>query len=94
MYLGNVIFLLGLLLFVVDNMEKFLTNSDLHNISKAEIKVKLSLYLINLVPCHEAVLGEWRYSSTILTLALDGGVWLVSHPSNLLLEKYLLVSTG
>jgi hypothetical protein len=31
-------------------------------------------------PCHEGVLGEWRYSSThSLTSALDGGAWSASH---------------
>jgi hypothetical protein len=27
-------------------------------------------------------LGKWRYSSTFLTLALDGGEWSASHPSH------------
>jgi hypothetical protein len=36
----------------------------------------------NQAPCHEGVLGEWRYSSThSLTSALDGGEWSASHLS-------------
>jgi hypothetical protein len=27
------------------------------------------------------MLGEWSYSTTILDLALDGGVWSASHPN-------------
>jgi hypothetical protein len=35
----------------------------------------------NQAPCHEGVLGEWRYSSTqSLTSALDGGEWSASRP--------------
>jgi hypothetical protein len=34
-----------------------------------------------LSPCHEGILGEWRYSSThSLTSALDGGEWSDSRP--------------
>jgi hypothetical protein len=33
-------------------------------------------------PCHEVVLGEWRYSSAhSLTSTLDGGEWSASRPS-------------
>jgi hypothetical protein len=33
-------------------------------------------------PCHEGVLGEWRYSPTqSLTSVLDGGEWSASRPS-------------
>jgi hypothetical protein len=43
------------------------------------IKGKLSL-CFNLAPCHEGMLGEWRYSSIhSLTLELDGGEWSASH---------------
>jgi hypothetical protein len=33
-------------------------------------------------PCHEGVLGEWRYNSSThsLTSALDGGEWSASRP--------------
>jgi hypothetical protein len=35
----------------------------------------------NYAPCHEGVMGEWRYSSThSLTSALDGGEWSASRP--------------
>jgi hypothetical protein len=44
------------------------------------VKVKLSL-CFNWAPCHESILGEWRYSSThSLTSALDGGEWSASCP--------------
>jgi hypothetical protein len=37
--------------------------------------------VLNQVPRHEGVLGEWRYiSSHSLTLALDGGKWSASRP--------------
>jgi hypothetical protein len=43
------------------------------------LRVKLSL-CFNWAPCHEGVLGEWRYSSThSSTSALDGGEWLASR---------------
>jgi hypothetical protein len=43
-------------------------------------KVKLSL-CFNWAPCHEGLLGEWRYISThSLTSALDGGEWSASRP--------------
>jgi hypothetical protein len=50
----------------------------LHSI---QVKVKLSL-CFNWAPRHEGVLGEWRYSSTFLTSALDGGEWSASRPSH------------
>jgi hypothetical protein len=31
--------------------------------------------------------GEWRYSSTIFTLELDGGQWLASRPVRFALRK-------
>jgi hypothetical protein len=43
-----------------------------------KVKVKLSLCL-NRAPCHESVLGVWRYSSTFLTSTLAGGEWSASH---------------
>ena len=32
--------------------------------------------------CHESTWGEWRYSSTCLTLAPDASVWSASHPGH------------
>jgi hypothetical protein len=53
------------------------------NSNTIKVKVKLSLCFINWVPCHEDVLGQWRYSFThSLTLALDGGEWSASHPGH------------
>jgi hypothetical protein len=40
----------------------------------------------NVVP----VMGEWNYSSTILTSALDGGEWWASRPGSFTLEKRVL----
>jgi hypothetical protein len=45
-----------------------------------KVKVKLSL-CFNWAPCHESILGEWRYSFThSLTSALDAGEWSASCP--------------
>jgi len=39
------------------------------------------IVVLNWVPRHEAVLGEWRYSSThSLTSALEWGEWSASRP--------------
>jgi hypothetical protein len=46
---------------------------------KVKLKVKLSLYFTR-VPRHDGVLGEWGYSSTPLTSALDGVKWSASRP--------------
>jgi hypothetical protein len=45
---------------------------------------ELSLcFLFKWAPCHEGVLGEWRYSSMhSLTSALAGGEWSVSCPGH------------
>jgi hypothetical protein len=58
----------------------YLQNGPLHNIlclHNGKGKVKLYLcFLFNRAPCHEGILGEWRYSSThSFTSALDGGEW-------------------
>jgi hypothetical protein len=37
----------------------------------------------NTAQCNEGVLGEWKYSSTHYTSALDGGEWSVSRPAAL-----------
>jgi hypothetical protein len=34
--------------------------------------------VINQAPCHEDIMGEWRYISTLFLL--DGGEWSVSSP--------------
>jgi hypothetical protein len=45
-------------------------------------KVKV-VPVLNSEPCHEGVLGEWRYSSrTFLTSALNGGEWSASRPGH------------
>jgi hypothetical protein len=45
-----------------------------------KVNVKLSPYFFNWAPCHDRVLGEWRYSSThSLTSVLDGGEWSASR---------------
>jgi hypothetical protein len=50
--------------------------SQLLRINK--VKVKLSL-CFNWAPRHESVLGQWRYSSTAFTSALDGREWSASR---------------
>jgi hypothetical protein len=44
--------------------------------------------VLNWAPCHEGVLGEWRYSSThSLTSALDGSEWSALHPVRFTLKE-------
>jgi hypothetical protein len=49
-----------------------------------QIKIKFVLVLFfNWAPRREGLLGEWSYSSTHLTLALDGGEWSASRPEQI-----------
>jgi hypothetical protein len=66
-------------------MQDKITNKTFENAVKLkylqkQVKVKLSL-CFNWAPCHEGVVGEWRYSSThSLTSAIDGGELSASRP--------------
>jgi hypothetical protein len=55
-------------------------------------QVKVALCLINKALRHKDVCGEWRYSSTSLTLVLDGGEWSVSLPSRFIPGEIALVA--
>jgi hypothetical protein len=56
---------------------------------KQKVKGKLvSVLFLNLAPCHEGELGEWRYSSMhSLTSALDEGEWLASRSGRFTLSE-------
>jgi len=44
--------------------------------------------------CHDNILGEWRYSFTHSTSALDGSEWSSSRPGRFTPRKEPPLSTG
>jgi hypothetical protein len=49
------------------------------DVLKVKAKVKFSLWLINLAPCHEVIRGSGGVAPPFLTLALDGNEWSASR---------------
>jgi hypothetical protein len=62
--------------------------------SITNVKVKLSLYLINEAPYHEGIWGSGGVAPPFLTSTLDRGEWSFSHPGHFNPREKLPLPTG